>query len=811
MLISSAFTIFIFVFKVLHGIVAGFEAPLQMTITLWLAMRGVLDLDLGGTTEVTEVEDDYRNTLYLPSIPRISLFFSLCSAISACYRMNVPLPYLDYSKENLQSRWKTMFFQSLGQTPYFICSVVFRVMSYAFMWTFLHVYAPIPMILIFISNVASGYHVADKKHIKDKIKQMETEVKYLYETYGEESREVRYNTAVWMNSFVGMFIPCGYIERLDDARVITMENMELQFRKDVKSGIAELETTFDAEVERLINSVREFRAKHPTTTDEDKKRFNDQVAKKLKNYKGAIQNLAKDYGWEYQLGKEDKFNEDESKTFKERVDHMKETVKTELNKIRERPSILYSLDKLHHEIRTEIIKGQDTVALSICLFSAFLGMILINQGAFGYPPNFINNYNFNVFSGVLITLGVMCLVFVTIKFNILGFLGLDHKDTKHRERRANTDNDKSGCQRTTILRFVVVIFSVAIVVAPLVVGFMFSKGGETESFLVIGSDPTATDDTLRVDMFKVHPVNDKAEDFTLTSTTKIVSCKDNNFDDAPIVVPGDEEESVTCRERIENIKETEIVLLQENWNYRSSSPFPSEDENGQNIEDFKDTNAPVFSLRKEDVEAFNEATKGKSKSRVKVERNSKTVFEEIKKAEDDLFLVVCEPEICLDLRFLGSENCLSNDSKSYFLGSVDDGFARRRVSVTLECSDNGKPCRELKNFKTLLEKENPSGCKASLIPIAQGSVKTKEVALKCNAKARPGVSLGDLQYWNWYQSDNTAWFKSEEYEWRVTGSEDKCEVKDKKNGEGIRGNRCFIKKTGNTCAEEWDQIKVKFQ
>ena len=335
-----------------------------------------------------------------------------------------------------------MFFQSLGQTPYFICSVVFRVMSYAFMWTFLHVYAPIPMILIFISNVGSGYHVADKKHIKDKIKKIEDDVKYLYETYGEESREVRYNTAIWMNSFVGMFIPCGYIERLGDAWVITIENMELQFRKDVKSTVADLETTFDAEVERLINSVKGFRAKQPETSDKDKKRFNEQAAKKLKNYKGAIRDLAKDYGWEYQLSKEDTFNTDESKTFKERVAHMKETVKTELNKIRKRPSILYSLDKLHHEIRMEIIKGQEAVAVSICLFSVLLGMILINQAAFGYPPNFINNYNFNVYSVVLITLGVMCLVFVTIKFDILGFLRLDHRDTKHCERRANTDNNE---------------------------------------------------------------------------------------------------------------------------------------------------------------------------------------------------------------------------------------------------------------------------------------------------------------------------------------------------------------------------------
>ena len=252
-------------------------------------------------------------------------------------------------------------------------------------------------------------------------------------------------------------------------------------------------------------------------------------------------------------------------------------------------------------------------------------------------------------------------------------------------------------------------------------GYTVWKGGETESFLVIASDPAATDATLRVDMFKIYPVNLEAEDFALTSTTKIVSCKHNNFDDAPIVVPADEEEFETsCRERINKIKETEIVLLQENWKYRSSSPFPSEDENGQNIDDFKDAQSPVFSLRKEDVEAFNEATEGKSKIRVKVQRNNKTVFEEIKKAEDDMFLVLCEkPETCLDLRFLGSEKCMSNDSESYFLGSVGEGFARRRVSVTLECLDNGKPCRELRNFKTLLEKEKSSGCEASLVPIAE--------------------------------------------------------------------------------------------
>ena len=56
------------------------------------------------------------------------------------------------------------------------------------------------------------------------------------------------------------------------------------------------------------------------------------------------------------------------------------------------------------------------------------------------------------------------------------------------------------------------------------------------------------------------------------------------------------------------------------------------------------------------------------------------------------FLVDCDKRKCFDLRFLWSENCRSNNSNSYFLGSVDvdDCYARRRVLVTLKCLDNGK-------------------------------------------------------------------------------------------------------------------------
>ena len=132
-----------------------------------------------------------------------------------------------------------------------------------------------------------------------------------------------------------MFIPCGYIERMDDYQVITIENLELQFRRgELNEAVEHLEKTFDDEVNRLNRSVNEFRAKHPQTTDEDKKRFNDQVAKKFKNYKGVLREMAKGYGWGYKKTKEDDFFKDDSKIFNEREDFLKETINSRQSSLR---------------------------------------------------------------------------------------------------------------------------------------------------------------------------------------------------------------------------------------------------------------------------------------------------------------------------------------------------------------------------------------------------------------------------------------------------------------------------------------------
>ena len=89
------------------------------------------------------------------------------------------------------------------------------------------------------------------------------------------------------------------------------------------------------------------------------------------------------------------------------------------------------------------------------------------------------------------------------------------------------------------------------------------------------------------------------------------------------------------------------------------------------------------------------------------------------------FLVDCDKRKCFDLRFLWSENCRSNNSNSYFLGSVDvdDCYARRRVLVTLKCLDNGKQWRALRSPQVLYYKPSlHSALEAALIggPSEQG-------------------------------------------------------------------------------------------
>ena len=64
------------------GISGGFEAGLQLTLTLWLVLKGVIPLE--DILCVHWRRGSYGN--YSPSIPLISAVSSLVSMVSACVR-----------------------------------------------------------------------------------------------------------------------------------------------------------------------------------------------------------------------------------------------------------------------------------------------------------------------------------------------------------------------------------------------------------------------------------------------------------------------------------------------------------------------------------------------------------------------------------------------------------------------------------------------------------------------------------------------------------------------------------------------------
>ena len=82
------------------GISGGFEAGLQLTLTLWLVLKGVIPLD--DILSVHWRRGSYGN--YSPSIPLISAVSSLVSMVAACVR-NIAITtthyHFSYKQSNL--------------------------------------------------------------------------------------------------------------------------------------------------------------------------------------------------------------------------------------------------------------------------------------------------------------------------------------------------------------------------------------------------------------------------------------------------------------------------------------------------------------------------------------------------------------------------------------------------------------------------------------------------------------------------------------------------------------------------------------
>jgi len=208
---------------VAHSITGGFEAPVQLTMTIWLMLKGIIDNDFSFAKAFVDFglpTDKFGNTVPLPAIPVISSLTSLLSIMFACVRLNIPQPYQSYREEHFWKRHSKRFSKVMGHLPFFLCSVLFRVMSYAFMWVFLSgsiIYSSIPLICTFLANLVIGYNQQTDSHMKKEMKSVRKKIKkHLKETNQEQCKYRRIELAVWLSSFIGIFIPCCYSQQLED-------------------------------------------------------------------------------------------------------------------------------------------------------------------------------------------------------------------------------------------------------------------------------------------------------------------------------------------------------------------------------------------------------------------------------------------------------------------------------------------------------------------------------------------------------------------------------------------------------------------
>ena len=133
----------------LKAVSGSVESPLQLVLLLWLLMRGTLRLPWDEPPSSSCLEDSLGRIACLPSLPLLSLSFSFLSIVKSIFDLNLlPVfssPIANRSKANLVGHVVLTLF------PLLLCNVIFRLVSYAFIVTYIDYWAFIPGAVIYLS------------------------------------------------------------------------------------------------------------------------------------------------------------------------------------------------------------------------------------------------------------------------------------------------------------------------------------------------------------------------------------------------------------------------------------------------------------------------------------------------------------------------------------------------------------------------------------------------------------------------------------------------------------------------------------
>lgn len=136
----------------LKALVGSIESPLQFILMLWLMFRGILTLPWDQPLSSSCVEDSLGRVACLPSIPMLSMLFSLLSIIKSVFDLNM----FAVSSASMGSLTRSKVCQHLVLCffPFYLCNILFRLPAYAFILCFIDIWSMIPAVILFILQLA---------------------------------------------------------------------------------------------------------------------------------------------------------------------------------------------------------------------------------------------------------------------------------------------------------------------------------------------------------------------------------------------------------------------------------------------------------------------------------------------------------------------------------------------------------------------------------------------------------------------------------------------------------------------------------
>ena len=168
------------------------------------------------------------------------MIFSFFNILTSAIQINIFIVYIGQFR-NLESvrRFGDL---ALGHLPFFIHSVLSRIVAIAFMFVYLDLWGFIPLVAIFAANLIIGYlKLGNQRFSADVSRYLRRRVKSrLFPSAADESAvdgkdsaaaalgrkgsvssyQLRANTdnkdvPVWLNSFLGVFVPACYMAAVD--------------------------------------------------------------------------------------------------------------------------------------------------------------------------------------------------------------------------------------------------------------------------------------------------------------------------------------------------------------------------------------------------------------------------------------------------------------------------------------------------------------------------------------------------------------------------------------------------------------------